>query len=135
MTEMESSSTHFTSIPTIDLSRVSEHKPELLNDLRHALLNIGFLYVSNHGVPNDIITNLVDALPELFSLSDDAKEQVALHNSPHFLGYSSTGAETTAGKTDQREQFEFATELLDTWSEGMPLADRLRGPNQVSRKT
>jgi isopenicillin N synthase-like dioxygenase len=56
---------------------------------------------------------------------------VALHNSPHFLGYSQIGSETTAGVQDQREQFEFATELPNTWSEGKPRYELLKGPNQV----
>ncbi|KAM0324624.1 hypothetical protein ACHAQA_008013 [Verticillium albo-atrum] len=48
---------------------------------------------------------------------------------PHFLGYSAAGSETTAGAADNREQFEFATELAATWAKGLPLAERLRGPN------
>ncbi|KAF2635943.1 2OG-Fe(II) oxygenase [Massarina eburnea CBS 473.64] len=122
----------FTSIPTIDLSEASDPstKPKLLADLRHALVSVGFLYISNHGISQTTISDLVDALPQLFSLSDEAKEQVSLERSPHFLGYSGTGAETTAGKTDKREQFEFATELSNEWTEGQPLADRLKGPNQ-----
>ncbi|KAF1960384.1 2OG-Fe(II) oxygenase [Byssothecium circinans] len=122
----------FTSIPTIDLSKASDPstKAHLLDDLRHALVSVGFLYVSNHGVSKTTISELVDALPKLFSLPDDAKKQVALENCPHFLGYSGTGAETTAGKTDKREQFEFATELVNDWAKGQPLAERLKGPNQ-----
>lgn len=41
------------------------------------------------------------------------------------------GTETTAGRADRREQFEFTTELDATWEEGMPLSERLRGPNSV----
>jgi isopenicillin N synthase-like dioxygenase len=116
--------------------RTPTHKPslklELLSDLRYALTNVGFLYVSNHGISSAIITSLVDALPHLFSLSEQEKFEVSLSNSPHFLGYSGTGAEQTAGKTDEREQFEFATELVNDWSKGQPLTERLKGPNQVS---
>ncbi|KAK0721000.1 oxidoreductase [Lasiosphaeris hirsuta] len=122
----------FTEIPVIDL-QLADHvstKPQLLAQLRHALIDVGFLYVINHGVPQIAISDLVDALPHLFSLPPDAKEEVALGNSPHFLGYSGDGTETTAGKADRREQFEFATELDATWSAAGPLYDRLRGPNQ-----
>ncbi|KAI1855614.1 hypothetical protein JX265_006017 [Neoarthrinium moseri] len=58
------------------------------------------------------------------------KQAIALENSPHFLGYSGTGSESTGGQSDQREQVEFATELDAIWQEGMPLYERLRGPNQ-----
>jgi isopenicillin N synthase-like dioxygenase len=126
-------SSDFTSIPIIDLDKASNQdtKVDLLSDLRHALTNVGFLYVSNHGIAEKVMNDLVNALPRLFSLSQEEKEEVALNNSPHFLGYSGAGAEKTAGKTDAREQFEFATELLNNWNEGQPLAERLKGPNQV----
>jgi isopenicillin N synthase-like dioxygenase len=125
-------STDFTSIPTIDLSKTSEPKTktELLFDLKHALLSAGFLYISNHGIPSQVTNDLVDALPSLFGLPTSAKDSVALANSPHFLGYSGTGAETTAGEVDRREQFECATELLDDWTPDKPLPERLKGPNQ-----
>lgn len=122
---------NFDSIPIIDLSLAATDKPRLLAQLRHALTDVGFLYVVNHGVPATAISDVVQALPRLFALPPGAKEGVALRNSPHFLGYSGDGAETTGGKTDRREQFEFATELGETWRVGSPLRDRLRGPNQV----
>ena len=123
----------FHEIPTIDLAQASrpETAPGVLRDLRYALTDVGFLYVSNHGVSAAVIADLVQALPVLFALPDAAKQEVALENSPHFLGYSRVGSETTAGQADQREQFEFATELAATWREGLPLCERLRGPNQV----
>lgn len=123
----------FASIPVIDLSLSSsdDTEPQLLSELRNALVNIGFLYVKNHGVPSDVIADIQEALPKLFALSTDEKEEVALEKSPHFLGYSGDGAETTAGQADRREQFEFATELEATWGDGMPLSERLKGPNSV----
>ncbi|KAJ9617204.1 hypothetical protein H2200_000925 [Cladophialophora chaetospira] len=134
-----------TSIPTIDLSLASSPhtRPTLLTSLRHALLNIGFLYISNHGISTSIIQDLLDTLPPLFSLSDEVKKSAALVHSPHFLGYSSFGHETTAGQRDQREQFEFANEgyLIGGRKSGagekekggpgdVPLELRLLGPNQ-----
>ncbi|CAH0016869.1 unnamed protein product [Clonostachys rhizophaga] len=117
----------FINIPRIDLSLPGHD--QLLSDLRYALTEVGFLYIENHGVPTNLISDLKNALPRLFSISPESKAEVALENSPHFLGYSGDGAETTAGKSDRREQFEFATELDATWKEGVPLRERLRGPN------
>ncbi|GAW12327.1 hypothetical protein ANO14919_016920 [Xylariales sp. No.14919] len=124
--------TSFDAIPTIDLS-LADHpgtRAQLLGDLRHALVDVGFLYVSNHGVPSPVVSDLVSALFALFRLDAEAKRAVALENSPHFLGYSGVGSEKTGGAADLREQFEFATELAATWREGLPLYERLRGPNQ-----
>ncbi|KAH8701952.1 2OG-Fe(II) oxygenase [Talaromyces proteolyticus] len=130
----------FTSIPIIDLSLASSSsaptdKQALLSQLHYALTSVGFLYVTNHNVPSKAISDLVDALPYLFSpsiLTDQTKDEIALHNSPHFLGYSSVGAEITAGKVDRREQIEYATELDEKWAvgNGLPLYERLKGPNQ-----
>jgi isopenicillin N synthase-like dioxygenase len=91
-----------TDIPTIDFSLVGDPvaRDVVLEKLRHALTDVGFLYLANHG-------------------------------SPHFLGYSSVGSEMTAGRTDAREQFEFATELAPIWHPGLPLYEHLVGPNQV----
>ncbi|KAI2733740.1 hypothetical protein CBS147332_755 [Penicillium roqueforti] len=123
---------NFKSIPVIDLSLANSPlaRPKLLQELHHALTCIGFLYITNHDVPQDVISDLKDALPKLFALDPAVKEEVALHNSPHFLGYSQVGSETTAGVADKREQFEFATELPDLWRAGLPLYERLKGPNQ-----
>jgi isopenicillin N synthase-like dioxygenase len=123
----------FTEIPRLDLSLAqTDSKNELLSQLRQALTDVGFLYIYGHGVPAEVIDRMVKALPRLFALPAETKHSIALEESPHFLGYSSAGSETTAGKVDLREQVEFATELIATWDEGEPLYERLRGPNQVS---
>ncbi|KAI1804191.1 putative hyoscyamine 6-dioxygenase [Daldinia bambusicola] len=124
--------TSFNEIPIIDLLQANDisTNPKLLGSLRYALTEVGFLYVSNHGVPAAVIDELVNALPALFELSREVKKSVALENSPHFLGYSGVGSENTGGREDQREQFEFATELTETWRPDLPLYERLRGPNQ-----
>ncbi|KAJ5836735.1 Oxoglutarate/iron-dependent dioxygenase [Penicillium robsamsonii] len=123
---------NFKYIPVIDLSLAKSPitRPKLLQELHYALTCIGFLYITNHDVPQDVISDLKHALPTLFALDPAEKEEVALHNSPHFLGYSQVGSETTAGVADKREQFEFATELPDLWRVGLPLYERLKGPNQ-----
>ncbi|KAI1460363.1 putative hyoscyamine 6-dioxygenase [Annulohypoxylon moriforme] len=124
--------TSFSEIPVMDLSQAGDEstRRDLLNNLRYALTEVGFLYVSNHNVSSTVVDELVNALPTLFELDDEVKKSVALENSPHFLGYSGVGSENTGGKTDRREQFEFATELTATWQPGLPLYERLRGPNQ-----
>ncbi|OIW26219.1 Clavaminate synthase-like protein [Coniochaeta ligniaria NRRL 30616] len=119
-------------IPTIDLSLAVDPatRPAVLEKLRHALTDVGFLYLSNHHVPPTVINAVIDSLPTLFGLPSQAKIEVALENSPHFLGYSAVGSEMTAGQADSREQFEFATELIPIWHPGLPLYERLVGPNQ-----
>ncbi|KAL6243563.1 hypothetical protein RBB50_009556 [Rhinocladiella similis] len=123
------------SIPTIDLSKAQSSltRAELLAELRHAVLEVGFLYLTNYkSVAHSTIDDLVRILPNLFGLPQDVKESVALVNSPHFLGYSKFGSETTAKAQDHREQFELANELEDKYGQDntLPLYTRLQGPNQ-----
>ena len=122
-------------IPVIDLALAGslDTIEGLLVELKRALLDVGFIYITNHGVPLQTIAAIQDLLPPLFDSSESEKERCALINSPHFLGYSHFGSETTASTRDEREQFEFATELPDIYAESdgkTPLAFRLHGPNQ-----
>ncbi len=88
----------FRNIPILDLSLAEDPmtKPDLLARLQHALTDVGFLYVVNHGVPMHSIAALVEVLPVLFGIPVTAKEKIALRNSPHFLGYSGEGSEVRA---------------------------------------
>lgn len=97
----------------LDLSKANDprQKTELLEQLHHALFHIGFLYIKNHGVDSNTISNLNSLLPTLFNQPPEAKAALSKMNSPHFLGYSGYAEETTLGVKDLREQFDFATEL------------------------
>ncbi|EGP89225.1 uncharacterized protein MYCGRDRAFT_70334 [Zymoseptoria tritici IPO323] len=122
-------------IPVLDLSWAADpdKKPALLQQLRSALFDVGFLYITNHGVQQSTITGLTDLLPALFALPNEEKAALSKLNSPHFLGYSGFAEETTLGKHDLREQFDFATELPVVYDEPgnfTKLYWRLRGGNQ-----
>lgn len=126
----------FSSVPILDYSLVNspETKPLFLSQLRNALINVGFLYLSNHPVSQTDIDLLVGYIPKLFALPQEAKEAIQMANSEHFLGYSRLGAELTKGAVDQREQFDFATRHISRWKEGDPEHYRLWGPCQVRRR-
>ncbi|TKA49856.1 hypothetical protein B0A49_13191, partial [Cryomyces minteri] len=135
----------FASLPILDLAGADSptERGVLLRQLRSALFNVGFLYIANHGVPTSVISSLTAKLPALFDLPNDVKNGLSKLNSPHFLGYSGFAEETTLGKQDLREQFDYATELPVVFREqkGGDRSDRsgrdftkpywrLRGPNQ-----
>lgn len=129
----ESSASDFSSIPILDYSLLSsvDGKSKFLDQLRHALINIGFLYLSNHSVSQTDVDSLIEYIPKLFSLPQESKDKIKMANSEHFLGYSRLGAELTKGAVDQREQFDFATRHVSRWKEGDPDYYRLWGPCQV----
>jgi isopenicillin N synthase-like dioxygenase len=127
-------STSFSEIPIFDLARAEDPqtRSQSLLELRRILVEVGFLYITNHSVSATTAERLVNVLPHIFALPDAAKDEVALVNSPHFLGYSKFGSEQTAKQADQREQYEFANELPVSFrpGKGYPLFMCLHGPNQ-----
>lgn len=129
-------------IPILNLALAEDpaRRKLLLDQLRDALFNVGFLYIINHGVEEETLLNLTARMPELFCLSDLDKNELSKLHSPHFLGYSSVAEEITQGKHDLREQFDFATELPVIYGSERNGQQserdfarpywRLRGPNQ-----
>ncbi|ATZ49831.1 hypothetical protein BCIN_05g02340 [Botrytis cinerea B05.10] len=120
----------FTNIPILDLSlaRSPETKPEFLDQLRHALLEVGFLYLKNVGIPQDLIDNVVEEGVKFFDIPLEEKTKIQMVNAPSFLGYSPLSAEITAHAIDQREQIDLSTpHPIPTASD--PLYYNLLAPN------
>lgn len=124
---------NFSSIPILDYALLSDssRRPEFVAQLRHVLVNIGFLYLANAPVAREDIDAVVAYAPQLFELPQSAKDAVGMVNSPHFFGYTALGAEITKGRTDQREQFDFGTPFESRWVPGQPEYLRLWGAAQV----
>ncbi|KAL5333532.1 hypothetical protein BJX70DRAFT_392121 [Aspergillus crustosus] len=121
----------FTAIPVLDYSQsISAHtKPAFLANLRNALVNVGFFYLTNAPIAPEIRQNVIKKCKAIFDLPLEKKLEIEMVNSKHFLGYSRLGAEITARKQDYREQFDFATELPAPGPDE-PLYKNIRGPNQ-----
>lgn len=51
----------FTSIPILDLqlARDPSTKPEFLKQLRHALMEVGFLYLKNVGISDELFQEVI----------------------------------------------------------------------------
>ncbi|TGO38734.1 hypothetical protein BHYA_0068g00140 [Botrytis hyacinthi] len=101
----------FTNIPILDLSlaRSPETKPEFLDQLRHALLEVGFLYLKNVGITQELIDNVIEEGIKFFDIPLQEKTKIQMVNAPSFLGYSPLSAEITAHAIDQREQIDLST--------------------------
>lgn len=126
-------SSNFQFVPVLDYSLLSDPatRSTFIDQLRHALINVGFLYLKNPPVTDETFDSLLSYIPRLFALPQEEKDALAMTNSPHFLGYSKLGVERTRGASDQREQFDFATPLECEWQPGQPEHLRLWGPSQV----
>ncbi|KAK2005698.1 2OG-Fe(II) oxygenase [Colletotrichum eremochloae] len=121
----------FTSIPILDLALAqdAETKPQFLDDLRHALMEVGFLYLKNVGIPDDLFQRVIREGKAFFDLPIEEKLKIEMKNTKSFLGYSQVSAEITAGKIDHREQIDLSTEHPMPGPND-PVHHHLRYPNQ-----
>jgi len=123
-----------TSIPLIDIARFrgsDEEREAFLSELRHAAHDVGFFYVTGHGVPSAVTDGVLDAAREFFALP--LADRLAIDNlrSPQFRGYTRVGYEHTNGRSDRRDQLDVGVEraALELGPED-PAYLRLIGPNQ-----
>ncbi|PBB39377.1 isopenicillin N synthase family oxygenase [Mesorhizobium sp. WSM3868] len=121
-------------IPVLDLDRLEQGESELrtfLFDLRTAARDVGFFYLSGHGITQPDIDAVLDAARRFFALSEADKLAIEMVKSPQFRGYTRAGGELTRGKADWREQLDIGVERA-TISQGpsVPAWTRLQGPNQ-----
>lgn len=81
----------FDTIPVLPLSYALDPstKPKFLQDLRHALLNVGFLYLSETGLPDQLIKDVIRECQGFFKeLPQEEKERIEMKNEKSFLGWS-----------------------------------------------
>ncbi len=122
------------SLPVLDLSKLSlgdRDAQEFLDGLRTATHDVGFFYLTGHGVPRDLMDTMIKAARQFFALPGDDKLAIENVLSPHFRGYTRVGGERTQGLADWREQIDIGPErpAVDP-GPGVPDWDRLEGPNQ-----
>lgn len=104
----------FNSVPLIDFAAMSSAdalaRARVAAEVRDACVNVGFFYVSNHGVPQDLIAAMFGEAPRLFGLPLERKMVWHVKNSSHFLGYVAMrdeNANPLVGKGDLHEAFDF----------------------------
>ena len=87
-------STKWTTLPLLDLSRAQTDKEAFLEALRRISYDLGFFYVSGHGIDPNLIEQVRNMARRFFSLSEQDKLNIEMVRSPHFRGYNRTGMET-----------------------------------------
>jgi len=123
-----------TTIPVIDISPLRAGDPigsaEVAKQLGAACREVGFFYITNHGVPEEVITDTFEYAQRFFALPLNEKMEYSLErNSTCFRGYSPPLSELADGKRNSYELMEFSVEIPadhpDTLA-GKPM----HGPNQ-----
>ncbi|KAJ3801969.1 hypothetical protein GGU11DRAFT_122882 [Lentinula aff. detonsa] len=132
----------FEDIPIIDFTDASSSDPVrkmvLAEKIRDACINVGFFYITNHGVPEDIITDAVEAGKKFFAQPISSKmdvrfcpsipsifrvkvasctyftpiSQLDIHKAKNFKGYTALLGENTdpTGRGDLHEGFDIGWE-------------------------
>jgi isopenicillin N synthase-like dioxygenase len=121
-------------IPLLDLSRFEAgavDRAEFLDQLRSAAHDVGFFYLTGHGIESRLLEALLDSSRRFFALPQTEKQSIEMVNSPHFRGYTKVAWERTRGAADWREQIDIGAERAAlVASPGAPAWTRLQGPNQ-----
>ncbi len=116
-----------TALPVVDLRAGAV---ALREGLREAAHEVGFFYLTGHGVPEELSRGVLEAAGRLFELPESDKNAVAMVRSPHFRGYTRLGGELTQGRVDWREQIDIGPERAPIGGPGTPDYLWLQGPNQ-----
>ena len=121
-------------LPVLDLERFERNQTErdaFLRDLREAAREVGFFYLTGHGIDPGFLQDVLQVSQQFFALPEPDKLAIEMVNSPHFRGYNRIAAEITRGRPDWREQIDIGSELpaLPIAPDTPPWA-RLQGPNQ-----
>ena len=129
------------SLPVIDFSAMrtgdAAAKRALALKLRAACVDVGFFYLRNHGIPQDLVDAVFAQCARFFGQSLDAKMKIATSTHTHYAGFTPLLAENadTTGTGDLHESFDVWTETRDgevevapgrtkasvnLWPEGLP---------------
>ncbi|KAF8194372.1 2OG-Fe-II oxygenase [Mycena galopus ATCC 62051] len=106
----------FKAIPVIDLSNALNAEPAvrraLANEIKHACMEVGFFYVKNHGIPDEVMQRTLAQMTRFFDLPLEQKLEVENKKNSNFMGYSPvlSGNNDPNGAGDLQEGFEFKFE-------------------------
>ncbi|KAF2659123.1 Clavaminate synthase-like protein [Lophiostoma macrostomum CBS 122681] len=97
----------FSSIPIIDLTDATspslEARKKVAQHIYDACVNVGFFYIKNHGVEEEVIEGVKHEAKRFFhDLSDDDKMQLDISKNTEFYGYAPIRANNTGAQTKKR---------------------------------
>lgn len=119
-------------LPILDLSLLDQG-PQARQTFEQELLKVthevGFFYLTGHGIPDEEVEAAFEEARRLFALPDADKEAIQMRKSAQFRGYTRAGGEVTRGKVDWREQLDIGAERALVEDPKAPEYMRLDGPN------
>ena len=123
----------FDRIPAVDVAGLLSEDPTaqraVADELGRAAREVGFFYVTGHGLPPQLFDKLLAVTKQFFALPYRQKMQVYIGNSTNHRGYVPEGEEVFSGGTrDRKEAFDLGLELPAD-DEDYQRGNRLLGPN------
>ncbi|KAL5382751.1 hypothetical protein DPSP01_006310 [Paraphaeosphaeria sporulosa] len=82
--------TGFTSIPTVDVSKIDgslEQRKAIAAEIRGACEECGFFYIKNHAIPQEEVDEVFGLLKRFFALDTDVKMEAHVQKNPAIRGY------------------------------------------------
>ncbi|OAG05741.1 2og-Fe oxygenase family protein [Paraphaeosphaeria sporulosa] len=82
--------TGFTSIPTVDVSKIDgslEQRKAIAAEIRGACEECGFFYIKNHAIPQEEVDEVFGLLKRFFALDTDVKMDAHVQKNPAIRGY------------------------------------------------
>ncbi|WP_394285511.1 2-oxoglutarate and iron-dependent oxygenase domain-containing protein, partial [Corynebacterium sp.] len=88
------------SLPAISLQRLvgGPDRAAEIERLREVTHTIGFFYLVDHGVPEDLQRRLFAVAKKFFAQPAEVKEEISNIASPQYRGYAAVGDERTQGQ-------------------------------------
>eukprot|EP00892_Ulva_mutabilis_P006008 jgi/Ulvmu1/377/UM001_0384.1 len=118
----------FTAIPTIDIGALvssdssTKDRQAVGKLLDEACTTVGFFYVKNHGVPDDIVHGVRQQARRFFEQPDTIKHEIALSPATNYRGYQSLGSNVTRYETGFQRDWH---EAIDLYHEPSPEPGRM----------
>ncbi|RKO97519.1 hypothetical protein CXG81DRAFT_8393 [Caulochytrium protostelioides] len=121
----------FEKLPILDVALLrgsAKDKAQFLHELRETCLNVGFFYVKNHGIPEEVVESIFGAGKRFFELPADVKQKSSVAAAPHFVGWIPAESEITHGRADVRESFDYQWKGNTAPPIGAPIWKNTLGP-------
>ncbi|PYH49870.1 isopenicillin N synthase family dioxygenase, partial [Aspergillus saccharolyticus JOP 1030-1] len=91
----------FDKVPVIDLTDLRspclDARRALAREVHDACLQVGFFYITNHGIPQATVAAIHDIARQFFALPEDRKMQYSIAKSQKFRGFMPLYAEQMIG--------------------------------------
>ncbi|KAJ3336185.1 hypothetical protein HDU93_003476 [Gonapodya sp. JEL0774] len=122
-----------TFIVVIDISPIfgsdAEQKDRMACEIRDAAMNVGFLYIRGHGVPEEVVEAVFSESKVFFSLDKEEKMKYHIKKSKANRGYGALLDENVdpANRGDLHESFDIAFEVPE--EDPDVIAGKFYGPN------